>query len=135
VPARWGAGVAFLPNGAGLNAADTGLTALIFGGVSGSAYLGDVVTYNFASGVMRTLVASLPAGSNTQPFARGYTEFTQLLRGQGANSAAALDSTIDSGIFYMIGGLGMCEGRIVHAAQRECGGTISDVSPRSRVTE
>jgi hypothetical protein len=106
VPPRWGSGVAFLPNGAGLNAADTGLTALIFGGYNSGAYLGDVVSYNFGNGAMRTLVASQAAASDTQPFARGYTEWSQLLAGAGANSAALINLNVDSGRMYMMGGSG-----------------------------
>lgn len=130
---RFGGAAAFLPSG--VSPPDTGLTALLFGGNTGDIYLNDVMTLNFESATLRTIVPASTAGqaqgdggdeADTEaPFGRSYMEWHPLPAGfssgsldsgSGDGSGSVLSST--SGSFFLLGGSGASDGRRFAALDR-----------------
>ena len=108
---RWGVPIAWIPNG--LDPADSGLTAVTFGGVSENpADFDRVSTFNVRSGVWRDWLIRAAAAAATDdvfPFARGLTSLVPLPLGYGSGSALAVDAP-DSGSFLLLGGFGSADG-------------------------
>jgi len=109
---RWGTPIAFLPDGADSRDAGKGLTALLFAGYSDSAVFGDVTSFNFESATFRTVEPQPATISDAVPFPRGYTQWVQLPVGFGEGAEAlAAGGGVDSGCFYLIGGVSICAGQ------------------------
>lgn len=128
-----------------MHPSDSGLTALLFGGTTGPDYLDDVVTLNFESATLRTIVpatAMAAAASQSQgesgdetdteaPFGRSYMEWHPLPVGFGSGSldldssssggdGTGTDSVLSptSGSFFLLGGSGASDGRRFAALDR-----------------
>jgi hypothetical protein len=127
---RFGGTAAFLPSG--VSPSDSGLTALLFGGTTGPLYLDDVMTLNFESATLRTIVPASTAGQaqgsggdeidTEAPFGRSYMEWHPLPAGFGSGSldSASGDGSLPptSGSFFLLGGSGTSDGRRFAALDR-----------------
>ena len=106
---RWATPTAFIPNG--IDPADSGLTVVFMDGSNVEDYVRNVKTYNLASGTWRIL-QDLSTNDPSQPFPRAYCEWYALPKGYGTGM---VDSSTDSGDFFLLGGSGTLDW-VAHSA-------------------